>query len=485
MAIPGRVADPTFYVDYGAANNTASAGTDLGTILTDENIGYVISFLSARLSHAYENIGYLLRLSVPDVSRIKNSYRGESENAFRQVLIKWIDAAGYGKHNLNTLMEKLKQVDCIHTAVNESIENLKKNNIFPAKVLRSEVTREQETDAQLTLSVLDTLFTQPECYCNTMKLGTLASGLGITDSEQEELKYNYGNDAREFQYQIFRRWRLKEGGNANIKQIETVLLQNQQVSQWGKIKQKYDELLLVAKFPQIDSSQKKILTNLFQQVSQLTQSLENKEQEKSTLQQQLKNMAETLQNAEARHQINSSSLQQQNMLLQQRNVSLQQQYRSLQQQNTLLEKEKLEMANAPERISKPAPSGLPVAAAKNDAVSENDDFMKTFQTATLGNCKAEMHSINQICTKKCKFEYVYWKVVAKKLGVPPNEINAIEVDSRGGVKDCWSKANQWVFSHKVVTQRSYSKAVYDAFIELQQPQNAVNFGLAFLLYVDD
>ena len=481
MAIPSAAATQT-PVYHGAANNTASAGTDLDTILTHENIGYVINFLSARLSHKYTEIGYLLRLSIADVKRCD---RGDSENSFRQVLIKWIDAAGYGRYSLNNLMEELQKVDSIHTAVSESIEKLKKNNIFPAKDLRSEVTHEQETDAQLTLSVLDTLFTEPVCHCITMELGTLAFGLGITDSELGELKHDCGNDARELLYQIFRRWRLKEGDNANIKQIETALLQNQQVSQWGKIKQKYDELLLVAQFPQIDSSQKKILTDLFQQVSQLTQSLENKKQENSTLQQQLKDMAETLQSAHAAHQIKYSSLQQQNLSLQQRNVSLQQQYRSLQQQNTLLEKEKLEMANAPERISKPAPSGLPVAAAKNDAVSENDDFMKTFQTATLGNCKAEMHSINQICTKKCKFEYVYWKVVAKKLGVPSNEIDAIEVDSRGGVKECWHNANQWVFQHKAITQRSYSKAVYDAFIELKQPQNAVNFGLAFLLYVDD
>ena len=486
-------------------------GTDFTTALTIQNIGIVISNIGKDVNYAWENIAYNLRLTIPVVAGIHEAHRDNHPAAFKAMINAWIEASESKTYTLNDLMEAIGQENDLFSVWQSLTKKLEQKNIFPAPEPRPD-TATALGDAQLRFDALKTLFTNHSYILNQVNIthSDLGSGLGLNMTEINEIACGTSNPT-ERKKRVVDLWMEKKGSSAKIEEIQTVLQNNERIIYWQALKDKYDELLIQEQLPKFPQQERAYVVEMHQQVSQLTSENKDLKQRYSQLAEAKQQLACELKSKTESNEITAKKLR----LAQQALSSMNQQKESeiiqlkrsldaaneriIQLQAQLQKQEKIiafqhqqltslqvqisntEFCKATEVVSPIVKVSETSAAiiSKPIAAVEQDSFMQAYTDPMLGNDEAEVFPLGKIAYNH-QFRYAQWKIVAKYLNVPDNQVESIATKERDDPKKCWRAVNFYFLSRNNHTYRRYAKAIYDTYIELDSKDEAIKLGLAFL-----
>ena len=485
-------------------------GTDFTTALTTQNIGIVASNIGKDVSHAWEDIAYNLRLSITVVKSIHQAHP-DNKAAFRAMITEWVEASVSKTYTLNDLIEAIRMENDLFSVCQSLTKELEQKNIFPAPEPRPD-TATALGDAQLRFDALKQLFTNHSHILRQVNIthSDLGSGLGLNMTEINDIACETGSPA-ERKKRVVDLWMEKKGSSAKIEEIQTVLQNNGRIIYWQDLKDQYDKLLIQEQLPTLSQQERSLLTEMQQQVSQLTS--ENKDldqrysqllEAKKRLDCELKSKAEsndhTVKKLRLEQQALSSMNQQKESEIiqlkrsldaanehiiqlqaqlqkQEKKIALQQQQlRSWQAQTSITESCKAtEVVSPIVKVSETSAASI----SKPIAAVEQDSFMQAYTESMLGNDKAEVFPLGKIANNH-QVRYAQWKILAKHLNVPNNEVECIATKARHDPKKCWKAVDHYFLNRNDHTYRKYAKAIYDTYIELDSKDEAIKLGLAFL-----
>ena len=499
---------------------STSKGTDLTTPLNPDNIGAVLTRISQKVCEHWEDIGFALHMEVNTISSLEARYR-DPKPAFEAMINHWVESATYNTHTLGDLMKALKEVNDLTSAVFQDLNQmLQSENIFSTPDLQAD-TSTQSIDNEVRQKVLWTLFTEHNHLLNEVNINfkELGRGLGLNRSDLAGIESEV-HSHNERKQKVVLKWLQKQGNAVGIEQLEAALKNNQRIAYMQKLREKYDELLLIESSGCTTQKQKECITEMSQQITQLKQANARLTTQHSQFQQEITKI-----NDEMKVQLESRSvcvecLQRKLQAQEQLHQQLHQQYQQLHQQfkqteydlqqvnieYDMLKRSNDELKNR-ERIlnnrffecpssryqTTPTPNPLSekqtsteqaaVSVPISPAVSEQDEFMKAFSDTERGNRVANMHMLTRAGNGDL-FNYTYWSTLADKLGFNENFIDCTYKHARNP-KACWMAVNKKFLNSGAnktgdKTYRAYAKAVYDTYCEKGKQQDAVTVGIRFL-----
>ena len=501
-------------------------GTDLTTPLNSANIGVVLTHISNKVCHCWENIGYCLRFDSCTLKGIKDEFN-DIYSRFGGMIQKWIDAGERNKYTLGYLMRQLQKIDELHSVCQNLNEKFERENIFPAPDLRAD-TSIQSVDNGARLSALKKLFTEHQHLLNAVNISSnaLGYGLGLIDTEISEIVTDERKPSEQ-RKRIVSLWLEKEGSAARFERLEETLRLNQLAAYVHELKEQYKELLRVESFGGTPQAQKKCITEMSQEIIQLKQANACLTTQHSQCQQTIKELKDELRGVYEQNsikeerlrvklQVVKSELEQQKLLWQTKERELEQQLRQanhelyqanlnvgqlqtqIQNQNQMQPQTELtgrpsqyqhqhQHRHQPDpRINRGQQTSTQVAASVSisPAVGKQDAFMQAFSDTKRGSNDVEMFPLMQVADES-HFDYDLWEALAAKLGFHSTDIMNIRTEHKEKSQKCWKKMNGELLTTSVGCQfgrtyRVYANAVYEVYCENGETQNAVTVGLAFL-----